>query len=134
MDNFNRLQWRAPDSKPSFFMKIKQSLLMKNTPVEAGKFALLSALPLLIVYSLCYCFVFLVIFVGVFGFDTVPEWMLVVSLLPLLTGPLLGVMGIIHSIVKIKEKRAWLGLLLSVLSLIENALLIFGMFYIGSRY
>ena len=42
--------------------------------------------------------------------------------------------GIIHGIVKIKTRKAWLGIFLSVIGLFENFILIYGMYYIGNRF
>lgn len=115
--------------------KLKESFLMKNTPVEAGRFAAFSPLPMFFVAMGWGMFFFFYIYLGIFPAEaTPPVWALVVSLLPMPLSPLLGVLGIIHGIIKGKEKRAWLGILLSVLCLVENFLLFFGLGYIGSRY
>ena len=63
----------------------------------------------------------------------IPEWGLYVGLLPLPVSPLMGLAGIIYGIVRRKEKGAWLGVLCSALCLVENALLLAGMMYLG-RY
>lgn len=115
--------------------KLKESILMKNTPVEAGRFAAFSPLPMFFV-AMCWGMLFFFnIYLSIFPAEsTPPVWVLILLLLPLLFSPLLGVLGIIHGIIKRKEKRAWLGILLSALCLIENFLLFYGMGYIGSRY
>lgn len=115
--------------------KLKESILMKNTPVEAGRFAAFSPLPMFFVTVLWCWFVLFGLYMGVFGMDVpIPNWVVILGVLPYVFSPLLGLLGIIHGILKRKEKRAWLGILLSALCLIENFLLFYGMGYIGSRY
>ena len=71
---------------------------------------------------------------GLLNYDIVPQWILAVSLLPLLISPIIGLLGIIHGIVKIKTRKAWLGIFLSVIGLFENYILIYGIYYLGSRF
>ena len=116
--------------------KLKESILMKNTPVEAGRFAAFSPLPMFFATMLwCWTVVFGIYF-GLLKLDVpIPEWLICITVIPpILCSPILGILGIIHGIIKRKEKRAWLGILLSALCLIENFLLFYGMGYIGSRY
>lgn len=72
--------------------------------------------------------------IGMLGLPNIPAWLMYFSLSPLLISPTLGVLGIIHGFIKIKEKWAWLGIVFSVISLIANFVLIYGLMYIGSRY
>ena len=115
--------------------KIKESILMKNTPVEAGRFAFFSPLPMLLVTEFWALTLTFAIGLGVFKLQQPHiNWLLIPSLLPLLFSPTLGVLGIIHGIRKRHEKKAWLGILLSALCLVENALMLYWIGYIGSRY
>lgn len=113
---------------------IKSAIMMKSTPIEAGIVAVASPLPLF------FCTVFwswiltFTIGMGILGLEYIPNWLSICSLLPLLVSPIIGVMGLIHSIIKIKEKRSWVGFLLSFLGLAENLLLIYCIGYIGSRF
>lgn len=107
---------------------------MKSKPFVTGVLAVASPLPgffltMLWCWSCCFG-----IGMGLLNYDTIPEWLLIVSLLPLFISPLLGLLGIIHGIVKIRSKKAWLGILLSVIGLFENFILIYGIGYLGSRY
>ena len=107
---------------------------MKNKPLVTGIIAVVSPVPLIVftvLWSWIWCFG---IGMGLLNFDTIPQWILICSLLPLFISPALGLLGIVHGIIKIKLKRAWVGILLSVLGLIENFILIYGMGYIGSRF
>ena len=115
--------------------KLKESILMKNTPVEAGRFAFFSPLPMFFV-AMCWGMLFFFnIYLSIFPAEsTPPVWVLILSLLPLLFSPLLGVLGIIHGIIKRKEKRAWLGILLSAFCLVENALLFCAMGYFKQEW
>ena len=107
---------------------------MKNKPLVTGIIAVVSPVPLIVftvLWSWIWCFG---IGMGLLNYDTIPQWILICSLLPLFISPALGLLGIVHGIIKIKLKRAWAGILLSVLGLIENFILIYGMGYIGSRF
>ena len=107
---------------------------MRNKPITIGIIAMVSPVPLF-VFTVIWCWIlFFGIGIGVLHYDTVPLWMQIVGLLPLLISPALGIGGMIHGFIKFKEKLAWLGILLSVLCLVENCLLIYGMYYIGSRF
>ena len=120
--------------KESGFAKLKKTVLMKNTYVEAGIVAVASPLPLMIFTSMWSVLFGIGFGIGVLGYTSIPEWMLYISLFPLLISPAIGVLGTVRCLLKIKEKKAWLGLILSLLGLVENMLLFYGCFYIGSRY
>ena len=107
---------------------------MKNKPMISGLIAVGSPIPLLFLTMLWYCIWVFPIGMGLFRYDSIPDWIMVVSLLPLCISPLLGVFGIVHGIIKIKEKLSWLGITLSMICLIENFILIYGIGYIGSRF
>ena len=107
---------------------------MKNKPLVTGIIAVVSPVPL-IVFTVLWSWLWVFgIGMGLLNYDTIPQWILICSLLPLFISPTLGFLGIAHGIIKIKLKRAWVGILLSVLGLIENFILIYGMYYIGSRF
>lgn len=107
---------------------------MKNKPIVTGIIAVASPIPLIVFTVLWSWIWFFGIGIGLLNYDTVPQWMLVCSLSPLFISPAFGLLGIVHGVIKIKLKRAWLGIFLSVLGLIENFILIYGMCYIGSRF
>ena len=107
---------------------------MKNKPIVSGIIAIASPIPLIIFTALwCWIWTF-AIGMGLFHYDNIPNWIWPVALLPLFISPILGVLGIIHGIIKRKEKSAWLGITLSIMGLLENALLIYGMAFLGSRF
>ena len=107
---------------------------MKNKPFITGIIAIASPIPLSIFTVLWSWLWFFGIGIGLLNYSNVPEWILNVGLLPLIISPVLGILGIVHGFLKIKHKLAWLGIVLSVVGLIENCLLIYGMYYIGSRF
>ena len=107
---------------------------MKNNPIVTGFIAFFSPIPL-VIFTIIWSWVwFFGIGIGLLNYDTVPQWMLVVTLLPLFISPILGLLGIIHSMVKIKTKTAWFAFFLSVIGLLENFILFYGMYYLGSRF
>ena len=107
---------------------------MKNRPIITGIIAVASPIPLL-VFTVLWCWIwFFGIGMGLLNYDVVPQWIDIVSLFPLFISPTIGLLGIIHGIVKIQTRKAWLGILLSVMGLLENFILILGMCYIGSRF
>ena len=107
---------------------------MKNRPFITGIIAAASPIPMFFVTILWSWFWGFGIGMGLLGSDNISGWVLTVGLLPLAISPLLGLVGLIHSFIKIKTKLSWLGIVLSLLCLAENFLMIYGMGYIGSRY
>lgn len=107
---------------------------MKNKPIVTGIVAIASPIPLIVFTVLWYWVWFFGIGMGLLNYDTIPQWILILSLLPLLISPILCLIGAIHGIVKIKTKKAILGILLSIIGLLENFVLIYGIYYIGSRF
>ncbi len=104
---------------------------MENRPFVSGIIAAVTPIPCF-VFSILWCWILSFgIGMGLLGYDTIPTWILVCSLLPLLISPVLALIGIVHSLVKIKQKLAWLGLILSVLGLVQNLGLLFMMIYLG---
>lgn len=133
----NRLRPYVPERKRKFLLceQLIQSILMKNTPLNAGIAAVVFPLPAFFYTILWAWIVTFGLGFGVLGIEHIPDWLLSISVTPLLlsfaAGPILGVLGIIHSLTKIKQKRAWLGLLLSILGLVESLLLVCGLIYLG---
>ena len=107
---------------------------MKNRPIVTGIIAVASPIPL-VFFTILWCWVwFFIIGIGLLNYDIVPQWILIFSLLPLLISPIICLLGIVHGLVKIQAKKAWLGILLSAMGLLENFILIYGMYYLGSRF
>lgn len=132
----NRLKPHIPErkTKPSHYQRLKQTILMKNTPLEAGIFAVLSPIPLFLLAEFWAVTTVFGVFIGVLGVDTISGWLLAVSLLPLLLSPALGVISIIHGFKKIKEKQGWSGIVLGVVCLLENAVIFLAVAYLGYNY
>ncbi len=102
---------------------------MKMKPLTLGIIAALSPIPGLLLTELCVLIWAFPIGMELLQYDTIPTWMLIISLPLLLISPLLGILGIIHGAKKSKEKHARLGIVLSVLCLIENIVLLYGIYY-----
>ena len=107
---------------------------MKLRPVTTGIIAVASPIPLLMFTSFWLPMWYFGIGMGLLNYDTIPQWIQLCSVLPLFISPIIGVLGIIHGCIKIREERAWVGVLLSVLGLTENFFLLYGMYYLGSRF
>lgn len=107
---------------------------MKNKYLKLGAIAAISPLPM-IVFTAIWCWLwFFGIGLGLLGYDSVPEWIMICSMLPLGVSPLLGVIGVIKGGLEIKEKHAFVGLILSIIGLIENFIIIFGIYYMGKNF
>ena len=107
---------------------------MKNKPIVTGIIAVASPIPMAS-FTTIWCWIWCFgIGIGLLNYDTIPPWMLVVSLMPLLISPIFGLLGIIHSMIKIKTKKAGLALFLSVIGLLENFILLYEMYYVGTRF
>ena len=107
---------------------------MKKNAFVLGLISFISPIPVF-VFTILWCWTWAFgIGMGLLGYDGVPSWILLVGLSPLLISPLLGLFGVFYGICRRKERLAWLGILLSVLCIVANALLIYGLGYIGSRY
>ena len=107
---------------------------MKNRPYVTGIIAAVSPVPLFCFTVLWYwalCFGFAL---GMLQLDRIPQWISVISALPLFISPSIGIVGIVQGIIKRKEKLSWLGILLSIVCLVENFALIYCIVYLGSRY
>lgn len=98
-------------------------------PLTLGIFAALSPVPGVMLTSFWGMILVFPIGMELLQYETIPVWIGIISLLPLLISPLLGIFGIIHGAKKSKEKHARLGIVLSVLCLIENIVLLYGIYY-----
>lgn len=104
---------------------------MKNKSLITGIIAAATPIPCFI-FSILFAWIFFFgLCMGVLGYDTVPMWLEMCSLLPLLISPIFTVFAIIHSLVKIKQKLSWLSLLLSVTGFAQNLGLVLLMIHIG---
>ena len=107
---------------------------MKSKQLKLGAIAIISPLPM-IAFTAIWCWLwFFGIGLGLLGYDSAPEWIMICSMLPLYVSPLLGVIGVIYGAIKIKEKHGFVGLILSVIGLIENFILICGIYYLGKNF
>ena len=107
---------------------------MKSKSLTIGLIAAASPIPLIVFTALWSWLWFFGIGMEVLNYNTMPVWILICSLLPMLVSPVLGVYGIVYGCTKIKEKHSLICVILSVLGLIENFLLFFGIYYLGSTF
>lgn len=117
-----------------YIVKDKNNPRKKPLLLSIAKTAITSPF-LMYFFTLIWSWMFGIGFgIEILGYSTIPNWILIICLLPLSFSPLIDIFGIILGIVKIKERHSILCIILSVLGLIINFALIFGTGYIGSRY
>ena len=99
----------------------------KHRSFLAGIFAAASPIP----FFLISCFLAMMI-----GFElrNVPAWQLGLGLIPFAISPICCCACLVYGIIRHREHLSWLCVLLSVLGLAENALLLYGMYYIGGHW
>ena len=107
---------------------------MKNKSLTLGLISVLSPAPFFVLTALWFWMWFFGIGMGFLNYEIVPEWILMISVLPLFVSPLLGLIGTVLGIVTIREKYSLLGIILSLLCIVENFVLIYGIYYLGSRF
>lgn len=106
-------------------------LKMHLRPILSGVLSVLMPIPIVIVtMMLGLCVVW--IWYALFELDNISSWFLVIAVIPLLLSPIFSIFSTVYCAVKIRVKWAWIGLLLSILGIAENAVLMFFLYYIGS--
>ena len=106
-------------------------LKMHLRPLVSGVLSVLMPIPIVIVtmmLGLCVAWVWY----ALFELDNISSWFLVIAVIPLLLSPIFSIFSTVYCAVKIRVKWAWIGLLLSILGIAENAVLMFFLYYIGS--
>lgn len=110
---------------------------MKKTninPLIFGIISVVSPIPMMVFTVLWSWVLFFGIGMGLLGYDTIPGWILVLSILPMGISPAFSLFGIVYGIVKRKERYSILCILLSALGVLINAALICGILYLGATY
>ena len=99
----------------------------KHRSFLAGIFAAASPIP----FFLISCF-----FGGIIGFylRNAPGWQLGLALAPFAISPICCCACLVYGLLRHREHLSWLCVLLSILGLAENALLLYGMYYIGGHW
>ena len=106
-------------------------LKMHLRPLVSGAISVLMPIPMAIVtMMLGLCVVW--VWCALFELDNIPSWFLVSVSGLLFISPVFSLLSTVYCAVKIRCKRAWIGLLLSILGIAENAGLIFFLYYVGS--
>ena len=106
-------------------------LKMHLRPLVSGVLSVLMPIPIVIVtmmLGLCVAW----IWYALFELDNISSWFLVIAVIPLLFSPIFSIYSTVYCAVKIRVKWAWIGLILSILGIAENAGLMFFLYYIGS--
>ena len=103
-------------------------------PINFGIISAFSPIPMFIFSVLWSWTCAFGIGMGLLNYDYIPNWILVVSLLPMCFSPILGLSGIVFGIVKIKDKLSWLGIILSAICLLENLLIFDIIYYLGGNF
>ena len=106
-------------------------LKMHLRPLVSGVLSVLMPIPIVIVtmmLGLCVAWVWY----ALFELDNFSSWFLVIAVIPLLLSPIFSIFSTVYCAVKIRVKWAWIGLLLSIFGIAENAGLMFFLYYIGS--
>ena len=110
-------------------MSVKQKTSIG--PLVSGTLSVLMPIPIVIVtmmLGLCVAW----IWSALFELDNFSSCFLVIAVIPLLLSPIFSIFSTVYCVVKIRVKWAWIGLLLSILGIAENAVLMFFLYYIGS--
>ena len=107
---------------------------MDRKLLTGGIVAVSSPIPLLILTGLWFWIVCFGFGMGMLKYETIPGWLLVVSSIPLLISPIICCIFVVLGIINRREHNARLCILLSVIGLIENAVLLYGIVYLGSRF
>lgn len=107
---------------------------MSSKALSLGISAVKSVLPWCGITILWSWAVFFGLVLGVLKYDTIPQWANGLMLIPILVSPAKGAYGVIYGLTHRTEERAWLGVLLSVLGIVLNALLWGWLDYFVSRY
>lgn len=117
-----------------FIANLKSASKQRPLNLTVAIIAVTSPLPMIFITSM-WALIFGVGFgICVLGYSTIPDWIAFLSLLPLSFSPLFDIFGIVLGIAKIKERHSVLCIVLSLLGLVINIALIFGLSYIGSRF
>ena len=112
------LETRAPAGNESW---------KKHRSFLVGIFAAASPIP----FFLISCFLG-----GIIGFDlrNAPGWQLGLALIPFAISPICCCACLVYGLLRHRDYLSWLCVLLSVFGLAENALLLYGMYYIGGHW
>lgn len=99
----------------------------KHRSFLVGIFAAASPIPFFVISC------FLAMMIG-FELSNAPGWQLGLALGPFAISPICCCACLVYGILRHREHLSWLCILLSVLGLAENALLLYGMYYIGGHW
>ncbi len=107
---------------------------VKKDPASLGILAAATPIPLFFATVFWSWFWFFGIWLQVSPEAATPLWFEIFLLLPLFVSPVLGILGVISGIRNFKNKDAREGLLWSIAGLAENALILYGMYYLGTHF
>ena len=95
---------------------------MKRSALSVGLMCIAWIIPLQVVFWL-YCWLLILSGVGLLFLGEPSSILNVILVLPLFISPLMGIWGTVYGIIRRKEPKAWLGILLSLLTVAINFLI-----------
>jgi hypothetical protein len=106
----------------------------KNKTYWIGIVSVISPLPMILITCI-WAEIFIIGFgIGILKYDTIPNWINIISLIPLGFSPLFDCFGIVYGFINRKEKASLICIILSIVGLLENFILIYGIYFLGSRF
>lgn len=101
---------------------------------NTGMIALISPLPMIFVTMFWGMFMIFIVGIGILKFEIIPDWFTLICLFPIVLSPIYACYGIVYGIVNRKEKEYLKCIIFSIIGLLENFILIYGLYFIGSRF
>lgn len=112
--------------------------MKKLSPLGVGLFGFLAPIPVLVLSIVAVWLLFFGVGFGLLGYETLPDWFTVLSVLPsllsVLVMPAIQILGIVLGAMKRREKHGILCIVLSALGLAGNSLMWVGILYAGAHY
>ena len=97
---------------------------MKKNPLVSGIIAAACPIPLAVITILWSWVCIYPIGTDLLHYGTMPGWIVGMALLPSIFGLLVGIAAFLLGFVKYQTKKAWLAITLSVVGVIEGAIII----------
>ncbi len=94
----------------------------------------ISPVPMMVFTVLWTWFWFFFVCIGIFDYYKPTDLIMAVIMSPIIISPVIEVLGVVYGLIKIKERNSFLCIILSILGIVVNTLLLYGMIYIGSKY
>lgn len=112
--------------------------MKKLSPLGVGLFGFFAPVPVLLLSTVAVWLLFFGVGLGLLGYETIPDWFTILSVLPallsMLVVPAIQILGIVLGIMKRREKHSILCIVLSALGLVGNSLMWAGVLYAGMHF